>query len=299
LEPKKETINWINGLAIFGLLVSAIGSILNSILGGDARWTSAVLSAALLAIAIAFISFLKAIQEFHAMVEAQIKAQTPDRDSLALLRHLLRSVIFRDQSGFDPVFWTAFGQCVLSQDNLDQYKRMELVALACESKKAMVNKDDAYAMMGLLFHRIQFQRMRYLATATEAETRDPAAQFLLFEFPKQQPDCVQRMFNVSNRQAFIDGLTEAQRNDLIKQLDGGTLLRVLLKASLDNPDNSVPNFGIYGNIAVGKLFANGNNEFDFNLARVETETRRYNGFWERATPLLVQVDPDTQARKLA
>jgi len=115
-----KKIKWINGLAIFGLFVSAIGSVLNSVLGGGSPWTSAVLSAALLAMAIAFISFLKATQEFHAMVEAQIKAQTPDRDSLALLRHLLRSVIFRDQSGFDPVFWTAFGQCVLSQDHLGE-----------------------------------------------------------------------------------------------------------------------------------------------------------------------------------
>jgi len=163
----------------------------------------------------------------------------------------------------------------------------------------LANKADAYAMMGLLFHRIQFHQMTYLPQVKEAETRDPAAQFLLFEFPKQQPNCVQRMFIVSDRQAFIDGLTEAQRNDLIKQLDGGTLLRVLLKASLDNPYDSVPNFGIYGNIAVGKLLANGDNEFDFNSDRVVTETGRYNRLWERATPLLVQVDPDTQARKLA
>ena len=37
-----------------------------------------------------------------------------------------------EQSGFDPVFWTAFGQRVLSQDHLDRYKRLELVSLACE-----------------------------------------------------------------------------------------------------------------------------------------------------------------------
>ena len=140
--------------------------------------------------------------------------------------------------------------------------------------------------------------MRYLATATEAETRDAAAQFLLFEFPKQQPDSVQRIFIVSNRQAFIDGLTGSQHDDLIEQLDGGTLLRVLLKERLDNPDNSVPNFGIYGNIAVGKLFDNGDNPVRFNPTRVQTETARYNVLWERAKRLVVQVDPDTQVKKL-
>jgi hypothetical protein len=49
----------------------------------------------------------------------------PHRDTLAQLRQLLRSVVFREQSDLDPVFWTAYGQAILSQNELDQYERMK------------------------------------------------------------------------------------------------------------------------------------------------------------------------------
>lgn len=278
-----KKLDWIIALGIMGLILSAIASVLNAVKGG--AWTSGVMAAALFSLALAFIPFLKSTQQFHARIEALILSLTPDSDPLAQLRQSLRSVVFRDQRLFDPVFWTAFGESILSRHTLDQYERMKLVADAAATKTVVTERADAYAMMGLLFHRIQIMRMKYLATATEEETKDDAAQFFLFEFPKQQPDCVQRLFIVQDRRRFVRGLSSSQRNDLIEQLDKHTFLRVLVKT---NPDEDIPNFGIYGSIAVGNLRPNGDNEFDFNVERVQTETTRYNGYWQRAQPLTVE-----------
>lgn len=290
-----KRLDWIIGLGVVGLILSAIASILNAVLKGGSQWTASVIAAALLSMALALIPFLKSTQQFHARVEALIATIGPDHDTLAQLRQLLRSVVFRDEYGFDPVFWTAYGQSVLSQNEHDQYHRMKSVTEAAEAKKVIVARDDAYAMMGLLFHRIQSQHMKYLATATEEETKDPDAQFLLFEFPKQRPDCVQRIFIVNDRKVFISGLNESQREDLIAQLENHTQLSVLVRSS---PAEDVPNFGIYGHIAVGRLLPNGTNEFDFNQPRVVNETGRYDAYWQRARPLRVHLDRQSGARTL-
>jgi hypothetical protein len=290
-----KRLDWVIGLGIVGLVLSAIASVLNAVLKGGSQWTAGVIAAALLSMALALIPFLKSTQQFHARVEALIAAIGPDHDTLAQLRQLLRSVIFRDEYGFDPVFWTAYGQSVLSQNERDQYQRMKSVAEAAVAKRVIVGRDDAYAMMGLLFHRIQSQHMKYLATATEEETKDAHAQFLLFEFPKQRPDCVQRIFIVDDRKAFISGLSDSQREDLIAQLENHTQLSVLVRTS---PTEDVPNFGIYGNIAVGRLLPNGANEFDFNQPRVVSETGRYDGYWQRARPLSIYSDRQSGGRTL-
>ena len=269
-----KKLDWVIGVGIVGLILAAVGSILNAVFK-HGEWTSGVMAAALLSLALAFVPFVKSTMQFHARVEALIAAIGPDHDDLGQLRQLLRSVVFRDQHGFDPVFWTAYGQSVLSQNQLDQYQRMRLVSEAAEAKKVVVEKRDAYAMMGLLFHRIQSKHMKYLATASEAETKDAIAQFLLFEFPKLQPGCVQRLFVVNDRRAFIEGLSDSQRNDLITQLQNRTLLAILVKT---DPSEDIPNFGIYGNIAVGRLLPNGGNEFDFNVPRVEAEVARYDEY---------------------
>jgi hypothetical protein len=226
-----KKLEWVTGFGVLGLILSSIASVLNAIKGGP--WTSGVMAGALLSLALAIIPFLKSTQQFHTRVEALMAAIGPDRDALASLRQLLRSVMFRDQHVFDPVFWTAYGQSVLSRNELDQYERMKAVAEAAEAKKVRVSKADAYTMMGLLFHRIQAQHLRYLATATEAETKDPAAQVLLFEFPKQQPFLVQRLFIVTNYQSFISGLSESQSNDIIAQCKRPGI------ASLHGPSTSI------------------------------------------------------------
>jgi hypothetical protein len=200
-------------------------------------------------------------------------------------------------SQIDPLFWDKFAQLC----RWDQGKKSEIPSAAdircfVQLNSVRVPASWKYQLMDVLYKRVQIDpTAEYSAVATQAELQtieckfsveDDAAISFIYKDPLQFKR-VRRLFAV-NSWTFFDTLPEERLNSLRKQCKLGIDLRVYEVKENDE----VPNFGIYGRIAVGRMLTNATqttednvNEVSFSKIEVDAARAEFDKYFVVAEPL--------------
>jgi hypothetical protein len=202
-------------------------------------------------------------------------------------------------SQIDPLFWDKFAQLCRQ----GQAENQEIPSVADIRRFVQINSITVpaawkYQLMDVLYKRLQIEETaEYLAVATQAELEtiefersleDRQAISFIYKDPLRFKR-VRRMFAVNDKAFFADTLPKNRLALLRQQCRLGVDLRVYVVKK----DDTVPNFGIYGNIAVGRMLANpsastadDSNEVSFSRVKVAAAREEFNHYFRFADPLL-------------
>ena len=135
----------------------------------------------------------------------------------------------------------------------------------------MTARRDSYAVMDVLRRQVS----EYRATATDEELHRRESQKFLFG---SASPLIFRLFILRKGTRALDGFTKQQRRALADQLASGGVEVRFLKWGEGGPP---PNFGVYGDVAVGQLLPNGVNENLFRAGEVRSRKDQFEVLWQR------------------
>jgi hypothetical protein len=271
-------------LHVFGLsgLLSALASMAARIVAKESDWWAVFACASLLAIWVALYSQFLNIRRHQTIIEGVLETvrQHEDDPRLSLIRMVMRSVFFRGT--FPAIFWGAYGERLRLRSGEDEIAKLQNVLDAIRSSRVQISGPDVYPLMTVLAHLVWSHGEKYQATACLSELSESAeSRMFLLGLPQFYPGLVMRIIEVDSVRDFAS-LEDQQKEDLRQQLRSHVELRYWLKT-----DGRLPNFGVYGNRAVGELVA-GVNTVTFDTSYVNTKKEEFHRHWMFARGQIIE-----------
>ncbi|MCK1506837.1 toll/interleukin-1 receptor domain-containing protein [Bradyrhizobium sp. 18] len=173
-------------------------------------------------------------------------------------------------SPIDDRFWALYGNAIREKSDWTLQKKLAYAVSTARIGKIVTGRKETYDVMDILRRQVT----EYRATATDEELFRPESQKFLFA--SAEP-AIFRLFILREGKATFANFDEDQRRALDEQLKGGVQIRIL-KWEEESPP---PNFGIYGDVAVGRLSPTGVNEIVFHTDAVKTCRQQFEALWQR------------------
>jgi hypothetical protein len=190
-----------------------------------------------------------------------------------LIGQVLQRTTF-DGSPIDDRFWAVFAKKIRERKDWPPQKKLAYVLSAARQGIIVTAKRDTYEVMDILRQQVH----EYRATATDEELLRPESKKFLFASADPR---ILRLFVLRDGKRRLEEFDGDRRKALNAQIKQGVEIRVL-KWDEDRPP---PNFGIYGNIAVGRLSPAGVNEIEFKSSAVNATRDEFEGLWSRGEPM--------------
>jgi hypothetical protein len=278
-------VSWIG----VGLVVA---SVIAATVKADQRIWMSLCSSSLLGLWIACLLFFKSAKEdrletkgHYLEVEAALtNILGPGKMERQLLESGVRALLFGG-SEIDDVFCVKYGELLLSDGDAFLPERLREVLDAKKTSRVSVERSKAYTLMHYLFRKVSESHEKYLALATELDLGTPEARSFLFKDPQVYPHSILRIFVLRSRES-LQKMLDGAGPDLRRQIDLGAKLKVLI-----DPDGVLPNFGIYGSLAVGYFIDRDTNVFDFQRTNVSSRKQMFEAYWEQAEDLESYLTP--------
>lgn len=186
-----------------------------------------------------------------------------------LIGRVLQKMTFHG-SPIDDQFWALHGNAIREKRDWSLQKKLAYVVSTAKSGKIVTGRKETYDVMDILRRQVT----EYRATATDEELFRPESQKFLFA--SAEP-AIFRLFILRKGKATFANFDERQRRALNEQLESGVQIRIL-KWDEEGPP---PNFGIYGDVAVGQLSPTGVNEIVFHSDAVKNCRQQFEVLWQR------------------
>ncbi|WP_024512036.1 toll/interleukin-1 receptor domain-containing protein [Bradyrhizobium sp. ARR65] len=190
-----------------------------------------------------------------------------------LIGHLLQKMTFHG-SPIDDRFWAVHGNDIRERRDWVLQRKLAYLVSAAKEGKIVTARKDSYAVMDVLRQQVS----EYRATATDEELQRPESQKFLFGSASPS---IFRLFILRKGAEAMSGFTKEQKKALDDQVLSGVEVRFLRWEEEAAP----PNFGLYGNVAVGQLAPNGVNEILFSADAVKNRRNQFETLWQRGDKL--------------
>ncbi|MCA6122106.1 toll/interleukin-1 receptor domain-containing protein [Bradyrhizobium sp. WSM 1704] len=185
-----------------------------------------------------------------------------------LIGHVLQTMTFHG-SPIDDRFWVAHGNDIRGKQEWPPQKKLAYLVLAARQRKIVTGRKDSYGVMDVLRRQVS----EYRATATDDELARPESQDFLFSTASPK---VLRLFILRKGKDALADFTKQQLESLDGQMADNVEIRFLRWTRPAPP----PNFGIYGDVAVGRLSPSGINEIEFDTETVKNVKRQFDELWD-------------------
>jgi hypothetical protein len=280
-----ELLSWL-GLAM--AIAAAVVGMRTS--NADSKVWLRLLTGSVVAMWPALILFFRQTHKHFDEIEPYITGKLELEQKKAALRRALQAGTFGGTK-IDHRFWHRFGEMILNDSQLSRSVRPAEICAAVKESSVRVPEKIRYELMEALLRQMiegkqpGKQPDPYFATATLKELvageRNTFARRFLYELPKQYPKYICRIIAVDSLNALQAKVSQEGKNDIIDQLRNGVELRVVV---MTDPE-TLPNFGVYGHIAVGELDEDGSNVVNFDPEYVRTKRDTILFHWNAARKL--------------